>query len=48
MTRRKGLADDDPRHGTRNGYQNHGCRCGPCRRAATAARLAYAARKRQG
>jgi len=28
------LAPDDPRHGTANGYRNHGCRCGPCRDAA--------------
>lgn len=27
------LADDDPRHGTINGYTNHGCRCDRCRRA---------------
>lgn len=24
------LAADDLRHGTRNGYINVGCRCGPC------------------
>lgn len=24
------LADDDPRHGTYNGYNNLGCRCPPC------------------
>lgn len=22
---------DDPRHGSLNGYTNHGCRCGRCR-----------------
>lgn len=29
------LAADDPRHGTANGYRNYGCRCEPCRGAAT-------------
>lgn len=34
VTREKaGLAPDDPRHGTPNGYNNFGCRCGPCRTA---------------
>lgn len=28
------LPPDDPRHGTYNGYNNHGCRCAPCTRAA--------------
>lgn len=28
-----GLADDDPRHGTSNGYGNLGCRCPACREA---------------
>ena len=32
----RGLADDDPRHGTYNGYSNWRCRCEPCRRAASA------------
>ena len=27
------LDSSDPRHGTINGYSNHGCRCGPCRAA---------------
>jgi len=27
------LAPDDPRHGTNNGYVNHGCRCEPCHEA---------------
>lgn len=27
------LADDDPRHGTTNGYGNLGCRCDACRKA---------------
>lgn len=26
----RGLAPDDPRHGTLNGYTNFGCRCEPC------------------
>lgn len=34
---RQPLAADDPRHGTRNGYTNLGCRCEACRAAATAA-----------
>lgn len=29
----KELAPDDPRHGTRNGYGNLGCRCDACREA---------------
>lgn len=28
-----GLAEGDPRHGTPNGYTNHGCRCAPCKTA---------------
>ncbi len=24
------LSPEDPRHGTTNGYGNHGCRCAPC------------------
>lgn len=31
--RNKGLPPDDPRHGTTNGYGNHGCRCDACREA---------------
>lgn len=27
------LPDDDPRHGTTNGYGNLGCRCDACREA---------------
>lgn len=27
------LTDDDPRHGTPNGYGNLGCRCDACREA---------------
>lgn len=30
------LADDDPRHGTANGYNNLRCRCRPCTVAHTA------------
>lgn len=33
---RQALAPDDPRHGTRNGYGNLGCRCDRCRAANTA------------
>lgn len=31
----RGLAPDDPRHGTLNGYTNYGCRCEPCSIAGT-------------
>lgn len=37
-----GLSDDDPRHGTYNGYSNHDCRCDACR----AANTVYMAEKR--
>lgn len=30
------LTANDPRHGSYNGYHNHGCRCGPCTTANTA------------
>jgi len=30
---REPIAEDDPRHGTPNGYGNLGCRCAPCREA---------------
>lgn len=40
------LADDDPRHGTPNGYGNLGCRCERCRTANAAVRRAYLARVR--
>ena len=43
----KGLAEDDPRHGTSNGYGNHGCRCNACRAAHAAAHSAYIKRKRE-
>jgi hypothetical protein len=42
----KPLADDDPRHGTRNGYGNHGCRCHACRAANAAAHAEYIKRRR--
>lgn len=32
-TARRDLTADDPRHGTRNGYVNLGCRCDRCREA---------------
>lgn len=28
-----GIPEQHPAHGTRNGYNNYGCRCGPCRKA---------------
>lgn len=28
-----GLPEDDPRHGTKNGYYNWGCRCEVCKKA---------------
>jgi hypothetical protein len=34
--RARGLAPDDPRHGTNNAYTNLACRCAPCRKAASA------------
>jgi hypothetical protein len=36
-----GLAPDDPRHGTTNGYGNYGCRCEACCRANTEAMRDY-------
>lgn len=33
MGRNNGLPDGDPRHGTTNGYGNHGCRCDACKEA---------------
>jgi len=33
--------DGDPRHGTLNGYTNHGCRCEFCRQANTDAHYDY-------
>lgn len=41
--------DDDPRHGTANGYSNLGCRCDKCRAAGTSRLQAQrAARARRG
>lgn len=40
------LEDDDPRHGTVNGYANLGCRCDSCRRAHADNHAAYMRRKR--
>ena len=37
---------EDPRHGTTNGYGNHGCRCAACREAHRAHHNAYLARTR--
>jgi hypothetical protein len=37
---------DDPRHGTQNGYCNHGCRCQRCR-ASNAAYQQGARQRRQ-
>jgi hypothetical protein len=34
--RRRGLSDGDPRHGSRTGYGQYGCRCEACRAANTA------------
>lgn len=35
VTKARFLPDDDPRHGTPNGYANLGCRCDLCRAANT-------------
>ncbi|GAA1326459.1 hypothetical protein GCM10020360_22520 [Nonlabens tegetincola] len=43
----QGLPEDDPRHGTPNGYGNHKCRCAECRAAHAAAHAAYIKRKRE-
>lgn len=45
--REQRLADDDPRHGTPNGYGNLGCRCDECRAAHAANHAAYMRRKRE-
>lgn len=37
MVAERGLAPGDPRHGTPNGYGNHGCRCDDCKAAQSAA-----------
>lgn len=36
-----GLPEGDPRHGTKNGYCNYACRCGPCKVAGSLANLMY-------
>lgn len=41
------LDDDDPRHGTSNGYGNCGCRCDACRAAHAATHAAYIKRQRE-
>lgn len=41
-----GLAPNDPRHGTANGYSNRGCHCQPCRDAWAAHHKAYMDRRR--
>jgi hypothetical protein len=41
------LTPDDPRHGTNNGYGNHGCRCDPCRTANNAYQRATYERLRE-
>lgn len=41
------LADDDPRHGTINGYNNLKCRCDLCRDANTKSHAAYMKRIRR-
>ena len=48
MTRTyKPLPEDDPRHGTSNGYGNLRCRCDACREAHALAHAAYMRRKRE-
>lgn len=39
------MKDDDPRHGTYNGYSNLGCRCQPCRDANAEATRAFRAKR---
>jgi hypothetical protein len=46
MPRESGLPSGDPRHGTPNGYGNHGCRCGDCREANRIAHGQYMQRVR--
>lgn len=41
------LLEDDPRHGTLNGYNNLRCRCVVCREANAASLRAYRARRRE-
>jgi hypothetical protein len=44
--RTRGLAENDPRHGTPNGYKNCGCRCDACRAANAAEQRKFQAGKR--
>lgn len=37
--------DGDERHGTENGYNNHGCRCSRCRAAHSKITLEYRRRR---
>lgn len=46
MPRQEGLPEGDPRHGSANGYGNHGCRCDACREANRLNHAAYMARVR--
>lgn len=34
-TRKRGLPDGDSKHGTESGYKHFGCRCAPCKKAAS-------------
>lgn len=43
LARKRGLAPDDPRHGTLNGQTNWGCRCEPCRNAGRTAKTTWQA-----
>lgn len=45
QTYKPALAADDPRHGTKNGYKNLGCRCSRCRAGWAAYHRAYTHRK---
>jgi hypothetical protein len=47
ITRVRQMKDDDPRHGTPNGYGNLGCRCDACRAAHAINHAAYMKRKRE-
>ena len=38
------ISDTDTRHGTTNGYNNHGCRCQPCKTANAMAHKDYVRR----
>ena len=43
-TRRRGVPDGDPRHGSLNGY-GRGCRCGDCKQANSTYQRAYRVRR---